>query len=137
MKRQYASNEEIMQWLRANELDLFARGLLVHQGLKECAKKLGKRVPLLRFRICRQDVCEFWTELPMRGFSGKTELNWREWDKFRQFAESNEKLLRRAPSLAFVARVMRARGIVANPQVLRDACSFMAHWKKYHPEEAA
>lgn len=122
----------VTAWLSKHDMNLFADRVPVKVARKMCEKDLGRKVGGRYFKACRE-VCEFWKTLPSRQFSTQYALTWRQWDRFRQWSISNKTLLSSAPSIKFVARAMRADGIIASPELLANSGSFMTLWNGRHP----
>lgn len=126
-----ATEDQVVDWLKRNDEELFLGNKRVADARRLCEKALGLKVPTAMFRSAR-GCCEFWKKIPRREYSSQVLLNWREWDRFRQWCmrEENLEIVRQCRSIDLVAAVMRAEGIAASPELLRNSCSFMSVWRR-------
>lgn len=58
----------------------------------------------------------------------------KEWSAIREWTEYNEEQIAKAKSIEDIAKEMLEGGIKASPGILRNSCSFMPVWRKYHGE---
>lgn len=133
-KIEYASGELVSAWLRMKDKRLFMDRTWVLHAKHLCQEDLGKRVRPALFRECRAEVCRFWKKIPRRKFSGRTHLNWREWDRFRQWLldpDNRSLVMEKDSTVDFIAAVMRGQGVSpCSPELLVNSCSFMEVWKR-------
>ena len=120
----------IKDWLRKNDQKLYTKRVLITNARKRCEADLGGgKISPRMFKRLRTQACTYWKIKSAPSYSSNHVLDWKQWDRFRQWCLSNSSLLPKCSSIEFAARLMRHDGILASPELLKNSCSFMYHWK--------
>lgn len=128
-----ADIQHLEGWLRENDSKMFLVKTRIGEARKRYMEKFNVRVSAKQFAESRK-VCRYWKQIPRRTWTSSPLLSEEQWSQIRAWVDRNVELIKSVESIDLMAYVMRARGLPASRRILEGSCSFMAVWKRFHPQ---
>lgn len=79
---------DLREWMRLNDLDLFYKRPKIKKAREDAAKSLNRKITAREFKQARLDECEYWGAVRLKPISHGTMLNAKQWDKLKWRVES-------------------------------------------------
>ena len=129
-ERVIADDSCVIAWLRESDIELYMSGRSLPSAAAVFFSQKRLRVSPRRLGELRKESCDFWGKEKRVAFTRVDSLREEEWDAIRRWAGMNANILKVAPCIEFVARIMRSSGIAASPTLLTNSTSFMEKWNE-------
>lgn len=88
------SDEEIVDWLKANDVQLWHDGAKVRDVKKKLESMDGDKINPERFLRLRREACRFWKIERRPRFSVYVAMNEKRWERLRSVVEARREELR-------------------------------------------
>lgn len=126
--RPVAQREDVCNWLKENDAELFAAKVKIKDAREMCINAVGGRVPAAMFRSCIEQSCRWFRQCCRKAKARRNDLTGNQWDRVKRAVESLLVELHQQP-FQVALEMIRTRCTV-NESIMRGLPERLQVWSK-------